>query len=38
VIEADELKAIMSSMGALPPRDPDSVPADIPPVAGPGAS
>jgi cell division protease FtsH len=29
VIEADELKAIM---GPLPPKDPDAVPVDIPPV------
>jgi cell division protease FtsH len=30
VIEADELKAIM---GPVPPKDPDAIPADIPPVA-----
>jgi cell division protease FtsH len=30
VIEADELKAIM---GPLPPKDPDAIPAEIPPVA-----
>jgi cell division protease FtsH len=29
VIEADELKAIM---GPIPPKDPDAVPVDIPPV------
>jgi cell division protease FtsH len=30
VIEADELKAIV---GPLPPRDPDAIPAEIPPPA-----
>jgi cell division protease FtsH len=32
VIESDELKAIMAEMGSLPPRDPDAVPAEVPPV------
>jgi len=30
VIEADELKAIM---GTVPPKNPDAVPAEIPPIA-----
>jgi cell division protease FtsH len=32
VIEADELKAIMAAMGPVPPKDPNAVPAEVPPI------
>jgi cell division protease FtsH len=32
VIESDELKAIMSEMRPLPPKDPSALPAEVPPI------
>ena len=32
VIEAEELKAIMAEMGPVPPKDPNAVPAEVPPI------